>query len=212
MNFSILKNYIFCLFKSYLPIHTVSFTFIKVFEADLRPFCFIRIIKDHFHNIIDHFEFLFIETTVVERSGDILGLVFTKIFIQPHPDFPFLVNHDLPFGDMESLNFGVKLLVSIEHGQRAIEVIRIGDVLIVTESGSTVLDVHIQHVGSPTELLHYFGLVMHHPHNVLLISSVLDGVDVILIFLFVGEAKGVFVQQLPSLLVPHHHEVVIVIV
>lgn len=92
--------------------------------------------------------------------GDILSLIFTEILIEPNTNFTLFINHNLSLGNIESTNLGEELLVTIQHGHGAVEVVGVGDIFIIAESGSTMLQVHVQHVGGPTELLHHFGLVV----------------------------------------------------
>lgn len=144
--------------------------------------------------------------------GDILSLIFTEILIEPNTNFTLFINHNLSLGNIESTNLGEELLVTIQHGHGAVEVVGVGDIFIIAESGSTMLQVHVQHVGGPTELLHHFGLIVQHPHNVILVAAVLNRFNVFLVLFFVRKVKRISVQELPGLLVPNHHDLISIIV
>lgn len=124
----------FSLLEAYPLMQIVPFSLEKVNKLNSRPFCFIRVVKHHVHDIPDHLIFLVIRSANSHiLIAKLFSLILRVVRIEPDPNLPVLVNHHLLLRYIKSPNLTVKFLISFEHGHRAVEIIGEGDVLVLAQ-------------------------------------------------------------------------------
>lgn len=196
----VLIYYILGLLEASPVIQPQFLPLVEVRKPECRPLRLVRILQNYAHDIGSHLHLL---GTLPPIPAQILGLVVGEVGVEPDPDLAVLVDQDLMLGDMEPAHLGVQFLVALQHGHRAVQVVGVGDVLVLAEPGPAVLQVHVQHVGGGAELLHDLGLEVHHPHDVGLVAPVRHRLQVLVVLLLAGELQQVPVQKLTRYSVLH---------
>lgn len=132
IHFHIIVGDIFGLLETHTMVIVISFTFKIVHKLDTRAFTLIRVIKNHSHYILNHLILLLIGVASPEIPiSKILGLILCVVRVEPNPNFSILIDHNLLLRDIKSANFIVQFFIPIEHGHRTVEVIGVGDVLVL---------------------------------------------------------------------------------
>jgi hypothetical protein len=125
--------------------------FLLLVEINKPDFWFRGVVcvdSDHFYNFIHH-QFLHFFLCLVLELNLLLGrIISAQISVQPYPNFPTFINCHLLLRNRESTTLLKQFLITLQHGPQTIQVIRVRDVLEVTESGFGVLDVDFGRVSS----------------------------------------------------------------
>lgn len=196
------------IFKPNLIIVVYFLPLVEIGKFKFRTVILIGVLNNDLNHIIHHIELILLPVFVLQVQRIAIGflrLVLAEVRVYPNTDLTTLVNQNLTLRDEETPHLLIQLLVSTQHGHHAVEIIRIGNILIVAEPGPAVLQIYISGMRHRTKLLAMLRNNVMSAYNVGFVLAKLYRLNIELIILFAEEVESISIIEHAVNTIPDNH-------